>query len=52
MQGRREDFLQGGSEVYIYIFSRGIGDQIFARLYGQNKKIAKPLGGSADPPPH
>ena len=32
-------------------FSRGggVGDQIFAHLYGQNKKIVEP-GGSADPP--
>ena len=48
-QGRRQEFFQGGSKGYILDFPGGVGDQIFAHLYGQNKKIAEP-GGSADPP--
>ena len=49
MQGRRQDFFQGGSEGHILDFPGGVGDQNFAYLYGQNKKIAEP-GGQPTPP--
>ena len=38
-----------GQSGIIWIF-QGVGDQIFAHFYSQNKKIAEP-GGSADPLP-
>ena len=52
LQGRRQDFFQGGSEGYILDFpGGGVGDQILAHLYGQNKKIVKPRGVSRPPLP-
>ena len=49
IQGRRQDFFQGGSEGYILDFPRGVGDQIFAHLYGQIKKIAIAREGQPTP---
>ena len=49
-QGRRQDIFQGGSEGYILDFPGGVRDQIFADLYGQNKKIAE-SGGQPTPWP-